>query len=80
MSYLTLSILTLLFQPTANFSWNKLRHVLPNNDVWCDLVCVWERVDEKQTEITVSPNISRNIGILENSLNNIYHLQTTKKC
>ncbi len=55
-------------------------HVLPNNDVWCDFVCVWERVDEKQTEITVSPNISRNIGILENSLNNIYHLQTTKKC
>lgn len=55
-------------------------HILPKNDVWCDFVCVWQRVDEKQTEIIVSHNIYQNVGILENSLNNIYHLKTIKKC
>lgn len=54
-------------------------HILPKNDVWCDFVCVWQRVDEKQTEIIVSHNIYQNVGILENSLNNIYHLKTIKK-
>lgn len=55
-------------------------HILPKNDVWCDFVCVWQRVDEKQTEIIVSHNIYQNVGILEKSLNNIYHLKTIKKC
>lgn len=55
-------------------------HILPKDDVWCDFVCVWQRVDEKQTEIIVSHNIYQNVGILENSLNNIYHLKTIKKC
>jgi SAM-dependent methyltransferase len=44
-------------------------HILPNNDVWCDFVCVWERVNEIQKEIVVSKNVLENIGILEKMLN-----------
>jgi hypothetical protein len=33
-------------------------------------VCVWERVNEKQTDIVVSNNITQKIGILEKILNN----------
>lgn len=43
-------------------------HVLPLKDIWIDFICVWERVDEKQTEITVSNDISNNIGKLEESI------------
>ena len=54
-------------------------HILPKNDVWCDFVCVWKRVDEKQSDIVVSKIISENTGILENMLNtNNFHTQ--KKC
>ena len=45
-------------------------HILPKNDVWCDFVCIWERVDEIQKDIIVSKNIYENIGILEKMLNN----------
>jgi SAM-dependent methyltransferase len=44
-------------------------HILPKSDIWIDFVCVWERVDEKQTDIVVSNTISENIGILEKMLN-----------
>ena len=44
-------------------------HILPNNDVWCDFVCVWERVNEIEKEIVVSKNVLENIGILEKMLN-----------
>tara|TARA_Y100000389_G_scaffold42461_1_gene37178 strand:- start:1174 stop:1869 length:696 start_codon:yes stop_codon:yes gene_type:complete len=46
-------------------------HILPKNDYWLDFVCVWKRVNEKQTDITVSETILKNIGILEKALNNI---------
>ena len=54
-------------------------HILPKNEVWVDFVCVWERVDEKQSNIVVSNIIFENIGILEKMLNdnNVY---TIKKC
>ena len=54
-------------------------HILPKNDPWLDFICVWERVNEKQTEIIVSTNISQNIGILEKALNN-NAFNTKKKC
>ena len=53
-------------------------HILPKNDRWVDFVCVWERVDEKQTEITVSKDISQKIGLLERALN-INKYKTIKK-
>jgi SAM-dependent methyltransferase len=53
-------------------------HILPKNDIWTDFVCVWERVDEKQTEITVSKDVTEKIGILEKELKNI-NLTTVKK-
>lgn len=43
-------------------------HILPNRDIWTDFVCVWQRVNEKQTEIIVSDNISHNVGILQNEI------------
>jgi len=54
-------------------------HILPKNDVWFDFVCVWERVNEKQTDIVVSNNITQKIGILEKILNN-NNYATKKKC
>jgi SAM-dependent methyltransferase len=54
-------------------------HILPKNDIWVDWVCVWERVDEKQTDIVVSDIVSNNIGILEKLLND-NNYKTTKKC
>jgi len=44
--------------------------ILPCNDVWLDFVCIWERVNDKQTEIICSSQITENIGILEKVLNN----------
>ena len=54
-------------------------HILPKNDVWLDFICIWERVDEKQTDIVVSNNIYQNIGILEKKLND-NNFNTQKKC
>jgi len=54
-------------------------HILPKQDQWCDFVCVWERVDEKQSDIVVSKTIFENIGILEKMLN-INNYYTKKKC
>lgn len=44
-------------------------HVLPLNDVWIDFVCVWKRVETKETEITISNQSRQNVGILEKKLN-----------
>ena len=40
-------------------------HILPklSHETFVDFICVWERVDEKQTDIVVSKSISQNIGI-----------------
>jgi len=54
-------------------------HILPLRDTWTDFVCVWERVDTLETEITVSPNISGHIGILEKTLRD-NNCKTVKKC
>lgn len=54
-------------------------HILPKADVWMDFICVWQRVDEIQTEITVSPDVSEQIGKLQNKLHQL-GLQTTNKC
>ena len=54
-------------------------HIMPKEDEWFDFVCVWKRVNEKQTDIVVSNSISQTIGILEKALNN-NGLHTVKKC
>ena len=54
-------------------------HVLPLGDIWIDFVCIWERVNEKETEITVSNEIVQTVGMLEKALHN-YNVRTTKKC
>jgi SAM-dependent methyltransferase len=52
-------------------------HVLPLNDIWIDFVCVWKRVETKETEITISNQSRQNIGILEKNLND-NNVQTSK--
>ena len=54
-------------------------HILPKNDVWLDFICIWERVDEKQTDIVVSKTLSEKVGILEKILND-NNFDTKKKC
>ena len=54
-------------------------HILPSQDIWCDFVCVWERVDTKETEIVVSKTVSENVYILEKALNNNSY-KTIKRC
>jgi len=44
-----------------------------------DFICIWKRVDEKQTDIVVSNNVSQNVGILEQKLHN-NNFNTVKKC
>ena len=44
-------------------------HILPNNDIWTDFVCVWQRVNEKDTAITISPEIRNKYGQLEHTIN-----------
>jgi SAM-dependent methyltransferase len=41
-------------------------HILPFKDIWIDFVCIWQRTDQKETEI-ISKKYT--IGILETSLN-----------
>jgi len=53
-------------------------HILPNNSPWLDFVCIWKRVNEKESDITVSQEISNTIGILEKSIND-KGLKTIKK-
>ena len=47
---------------------NETFHIYPMSDVWIDFVCVWERVDEIQTEIVVSNEIKNTIGPLRQQL------------
>jgi len=54
-------------------------HITPKSDIWMDFICVWRRVDEKQTDIVVSSSVLQNIGVLEKALNN-NGLHTVKKC
>jgi SAM-dependent methyltransferase len=54
-------------------------HILPQGDIWMDFICIWQRVNEKQTDIKVSKEIYNNIGKLE-SLINSNGLKTIKKC
>jgi SAM-dependent methyltransferase len=54
-------------------------HILPINDIWCDFICVWERVDKKQEDIVVSNSIVQHVGILEKMLND-NNFNTKKKC
>jgi len=53
-------------------------HILPITDEWIDFVCVWQRVNEKETEIIVSESILNTIGKLEDLLN-INNIKTIKK-
>jgi SAM-dependent methyltransferase len=52
-------------------------HILPNNDIWTDFVCVWQRTNEKETSITISPEIRNRYGALEQSIN-MNGFKTTK--
>jgi SAM-dependent methyltransferase len=54
-------------------------HILPKDDIWIDFICIWERVIEKETNITIDKELCENIGFLEKSLNN-NKIETTKKC
>jgi len=48
---------------------------------WNDFVCVWQRVDieKKETSITVRPEILKNIGVLEATINK-NGVNTRKRC
>jgi len=46
---------------------------------WNDFVCVWKRVENKETDILVHSDVINNIGILEKSIND-NGLSTRKKC
>jgi SAM-dependent methyltransferase len=48
-------------------------HILPDpgGDIWNDFVCVWQRVNEKETDILIK-NKNTNIGMLEQLINTKY--------
>ena len=54
-------------------------HISPKSSTWCDFICVWQRVDQKQEDIVVSNSIVQNVGILEKMLND-NNFNTIKKC
>jgi SAM-dependent methyltransferase len=43
-------------------------HILPLKDIWCDFVCVWKRVIERDTSIVTSENVLNKIGPLQKTL------------
>lgn len=45
-------------------------HILPLNDIWCDFVCIWKRVNTTESSIIVHEDKIKNTGLLENSLTN----------
>jgi SAM-dependent methyltransferase len=53
-------------------------HVFPMRDIWTDFVCVWERVNDKETEITVPKDLLQSIGSLEKYLRD-NHVRTNKR-
>ena len=48
-------------------------------DIWNDFVCVWQRTENIDKNITVSESIINHIGILEQTINS-KGLHTRKKC
>jgi len=54
-------------------------HVLSEQDTWIDFVCVWKRVQDKETNITISTEVETNIGVLEKRINERQGLKTIKK-
>jgi SAM-dependent methyltransferase len=54
-------------------------HISSEQDTWIDFVCVWKRVADKETNITISPEIETNIGVLEKRVNERQGLKTIKK-
>ena len=55
-------------EPIYPVKVNETFHIYPMSDVWIDFVCVWERVNEIQTEIVVSDEIKNTIGPLRQQL------------
>lgn len=53
-------------------------HTLPSKDVWTDFVCIWKRVEDKEMNITIAPEILQNTGKLEKSLH-MNNIGTLKK-
>ena len=53
-------------------------HIFINPNEWIDFVCVWKRVEDKETNITISAEIEKNIGVLEKRINE-KGLKTIKK-
>jgi SAM-dependent methyltransferase len=45
-------------------------NILPKYDEWIDFVCIWQRVNDKDTSIVLSDEIKNKVGMLEKSLNN----------
>jgi SAM-dependent methyltransferase len=43
-------------------------HVLPLRDIWTDFVCIWERVNEKETSIISSNEIRTGVGVLQSAI------------
>jgi SAM-dependent methyltransferase len=43
-------------------------HILPKNDIWTDFICIWQRTDSKETEITLSNEIINKQGPLKIAL------------
>ena len=53
-------------------------HILPIHDMWIDFICIWQRVDERETNITVPESVYNERGMLETFLNS-YNVRTIKK-
>jgi SAM-dependent methyltransferase len=53
-------------------------HILPVNDIWTDFICVWQRVNTKENNITISQDIINNNGLLERLLH-LNNVNTNKK-
>jgi len=53
-------------------------HVKPLQAEWTDFVCIWQRTDEKESEILIKPEIYNNKGKLQSLLNH-FNITTTMK-
>jgi SAM-dependent methyltransferase len=65
-------------EPTFPVKVVETFHVLPLKEAWIDFVCVWQRVNEKETSIIISQELINNIGPLEQQLNN-NNIKTAKR-
>jgi SAM-dependent methyltransferase len=51
-------------------------HIIPNNDIWIDFVCVWKRVEEKEENIKLDDKFRMKIGPLRAALSDAkFHTQ-----